>query len=242
MTTSRRSPVTREQVFMAAQQLVERNERPTLIEVQRITGGSYSTIRPHLDAWLAQQQAQQVPVIEIPAPLLGRGQALITELWQQATLLAEERVAAVHAEAERQIATLQAQLRDAEAAINSLEQLTEAQAAQVVERDGQVDQLRQAHEAAQAYAQTATEQANVLAQQVATLEPLREQLDQVRAELAAAQLCIDSTDVERRAADAQARDAAVAQARLEGENVALRNHLQALIDRLGEGDRSTDAP
>lgn len=86
--------ITREQVFAAAAELVAAGQKPTLEGVRQITGGSYTTISPALNAWKAQQ-AVSVPLQEPAPPAVSERLAeLGVEVWGIALDLANARLAA----------------------------------------------------------------------------------------------------------------------------------------------------
>ena len=206
--------VTREAVFAAAAELTAAGSDASILAVQgQIGGGSYSTVKRYLDEW-KREQAAATPTLDLPPEVAARAAELARALWGLAHTQAEQRVAALRAEAEQQLGRSRAELQAAELTISRLE--------------GEAEQAAQQLEAAQqqfAAAQAATEEARTAArvaearagEQERQIAELQRQLAQHGAELDAAR--------------AQALDAA----RLHGELGALRQQLQeqaALIERL----------
>jgi septal ring factor EnvC (AmiA/AmiB activator) len=207
--------VTPDAVAAAAEQLLADGQDPTLILVQeRVGGGSYSTVKRHLDAWKARREAPP-PATPVPPALAEKGQALIMQIWSAALRVDDARVAQVQAAAQTQLQAVQQALREAEAVITQHEAAAEVNGQQIAELLAERTQLQQQHAALEHTALAATAQTEALRADLATL----------KAELAAAQ--------------AQLLD----QARLEGELTALRRQLDdqaQLIARLT--DRPDSAP
>lgn len=210
-----RAIVTQALVNDAAEALVAVGEEPSIIAVQeRIGGGSYTTVKRHLEIWKAQQQ--QPPAVELPGEIAARGSAFIRELWATAAALAEQRSAQVREEAQRQVAASQAALVNAEAVIARMESEAEQQAQRLAELEAANAQMREELAQARSVAQVAEARSTELAKQV---EALQRQAQQRDAELT------------------EARTAALEQARLAGELTALQRQLaeqSALVERLAK--------
>src|SRR6185295_15875411 len=94
--------VTQEAVFAAADALLAGGKEPGIIAVQeRIGGGSYSTVKRHLDDWKAQRQATQQRAMDLPEEIVTRGNEFIRSLWAMASEQAEQRLAQAREEAQR---------------------------------------------------------------------------------------------------------------------------------------------
>lgn len=134
--------ITQEQVFQVADDLVGRNEKPTLVNVRRaLGGGSFSTISEAMAAWRSARAAVVEPLRE-PAPqvITDRLTALGAELWAVAQEMATARLtterealesARVELESARVEATeladqLSAELEAAQATCAELESAVEA--------------------------------------------------------------------------------------------------------------------
>lgn len=87
-------PLTREDIWEAADALDAAGKRPTLEAVRKVLGrGSYSTIQPALTEWKARQTAQGAAVREpAPASLAERIKELGDEIWTSALDLANARL------------------------------------------------------------------------------------------------------------------------------------------------------
>lgn len=158
--------VTEQQVFAVVDQLIAVGTDPTILTVQeRIGGGSYTTVKHYLDAW-KQQQARQ-PVVDVPPDVTARGMAAIQALWITAAQRAQEQVAHERAEAQRQVADAQATLAAVEAAITRQEAEAEQLAVQLVDQQGQIEQLT-------------TQRAHVSTEAAAAIAMLREQSERIR--------------------------------------------------------------
>jgi hypothetical protein len=92
--------VTPDTVAAATAHLLAEGQDPTLILVQeRVGGGSYSTVKKHLDAWKARREAPP-PATPVPPALADKGQALIVQIWSEALRVDDARVAQVQADAQ----------------------------------------------------------------------------------------------------------------------------------------------
>jgi chromosome segregation ATPase len=85
---------TQEQIWSAADELVARGERPTLVAVRRaLGGGSYTTISEGLKTWRARGPAQaQVEAPEIPDAVRDTMQRALQSVWQAASEAARAEV------------------------------------------------------------------------------------------------------------------------------------------------------
>jgi hypothetical protein len=218
--------VTQGAVFEVADVLLAAGEEPSIIAVQeRIGGGSYSTVKRYLDDWKVQRQVTQQQAMEVPEEIVARGNEFMRKLWAVATTLAEQRVAQLRDDAQRQVADARAALATAETAIARLESDNDVQAQQLSEQQQRLAQLVEDLTQARSVAQIAQARADEQAQRV---RDLQRELDLAHQQIA------QLTEEIR-----QARTATIEQARQEGELVALRQQLQdqaALIDRLTQKD------
>lgn len=208
--------VTQELVDRAAEELRREGQEPTIILVQeRVGGGSYTTVKKHLDLWKTARQ--QPPLIDVPEVVTQHGTAFIAQLWAQAADLAAQQTAKNRTDAAREVTELQQQLAEAYAAIARTEAALEAASSQADDRQAALTAAQQELAETQTARRLAEVRADQLAHQVADVG------QQLQAE---------------RDALAQARADQLAQARLMGELAALRERLadQAqLIERLSGG-------
>ncbi|NJO81562.1 MAG: hypothetical protein HC828_01545 [Blastochloris sp.] len=199
-----RAIVTQEMVQQAADALAAAGEEPTLITVhERLGAGSYTTISRFLKAWRNEQAVSAAPPDAPPAvqeqlAVFGRA------VWKAAIAQAEQDVAQVRTQAERQVAQAQTAVAEAEQVITRLEAAAEEQTRQFVQAQQERDSARSALEKA------------VVAEQVmnARLEAQTQRLSELQRQ------------IEAQAAElAQARADLLAQAKLAGEVEALRRQL-----------------
>jgi hypothetical protein len=148
---------------------------------------------------------------------MARGAALVREVWSAAAALTEQRSAHVREEAQRQVQASQAALASAEAAIARMEAEAEEQGQRLASQEQIIAGLRDELTQARTAAQVAEAR---MAEQTRQVEELQRQAQQRDAELA------------------QARSAALEQARLAGEVATLQRQLGeqgAMIERLARG-------
>ncbi|HEU4329414.1 MAG TPA: DNA-binding protein [Roseiflexaceae bacterium] len=178
--------VTQEAVDRAADELVAAGQVPTLTVVQERTGGSYTTVKRHLEVWQARRKAAP-PVVEPPAEVLSEAQRLASLLWQVAAAQADQRVAEIQAEAERAVEEARVGQREAEAAIARLERELEDAAEAQAAAERLTGELRGLVEGAQRSVETAQARAGELEQRVGEqarqLEQQAEELREARAQL-----------------------------------------------------------
>ena len=196
-----RSIVSLQAVTEAANDLVAQGLEPTLVLVQSRIGGSYTTVKRHLDAWkLARTQANAADT-NTPAAILAKGQELARAVWMLADRTAQSDVQLVKEEARAEVAVVRSELAGATQEIARLEAVEADQAATVEAQQVKVREL-----------ELSLAQAQALASRVPELERT---LAQVQVEL----------DAARR----QATDRAVEAGRLAGEAEALRGQVRELM-------------
>lgn len=196
-----RSIVSLQAVTEAANDLVAQGLEPTLVLVQSRIGGSYTTVKRHLDAWkLARTQADAAET-NTPAVILAKGQEFARAVWMLADRTAQSDVQSVKEEARAEVAVVRSELAGATQEIARLEAVEADQAATVEAQQVKVREL-----------ELSLAQAQALASRVPELERA---LAQVQVEL----------DAARR----QATDKAVEAGRLAGEAEALRGQVRELM-------------
>lgn len=164
-----RAIVTEEVVAEVAQQLAELGEEPSIIRIQAlIGGGSFSTVKKHLDAWKAQRQTT-VPAVA-PAEILQRATEFGRLVWQEAVTLAAQEVMRVREEARCQVEEARAATVEAEQVIAQLELQVEEQAQQLAVAQRERDDARAALGQAQVAAQVAEARREEQAQRLADLQ------------------------------------------------------------------------
>ncbi|MEA9776912.1 DNA-binding protein [Xanthomonas campestris] len=192
--------ITKDQIWLAADELDAAGMNPTLAAVRKaVGGGSYTTIQEHLAAWKERRAAKEMPQREpIPATLQERSRELAEEIWMAAIEVANarlsvEREALERARAELDVSRAEAaqfadqlteELEDGKARIMELEQcvaaeraegagLRERLAAMDARAHEQAEQLaaaRAAEQEARAAMAAAREESAGLRGQIATLE------------------------------------------------------------------------
>ncbi|NTU82947.1 MAG: hypothetical protein HGA45_26870 [Chloroflexales bacterium] len=171
--------VTAELVAEAAEGLLARGEEATIITVQQaIGGGSYTTVKKHLDAWKTQRAA--AAPVEPPAEIEAQARLLARAVWGLALSHAEQQSAQVREDAERRIEELRAALTTAEAVISRQELESEAQGKALEEARARADEAR-------AHAESARRAAQVAEARAAELE---RECDTARTQAEAAQAMI----------------------------------------------------
>jgi chromosome segregation ATPase len=166
---------TYEAVAQTAEALLNESQDPTLIAIQERTGGSFSTIKRHLDVWTAKRQSAQA--VQVPASLAEQGAALVRDIWRAAEVQANQ---AVKIESERLVAAADQHTAEALAAIERLEHTNEAQASTIATLQAERERHRAATVTAQTTLATATAQAHTAEQRVAQLTS---ELAQARSEM-----------------------------------------------------------
>lgn len=175
--------VTQNDVDAACAEIIAKNEKLTQRNVQKITGGSYSTIGPMLDDWKArQEEADELAAMSIPHVISERMSDAAAAIWKAATEAANEGHAA-----------MREAIRDAKAETDAVRvEMSEV----VADLEAQLAELRDERDSAVADAKQNSVQ-NVR---------LEEQLNSARAEIARADAA--RADADKRAADADARASA----------------------------------
>lgn len=113
---------TQELVFEAARSLAAEGLEPSMLTVQaRIGGGSYTTIKRHLDAWKDQQATAAQESIKAPDFVLEKSTELGGVLWAMAAREARKEALAAKELADGQVAAISGELTVAQAEIRRLE-------------------------------------------------------------------------------------------------------------------------
>ncbi|RRR78382.1 MAG: DNA-binding protein [Candidatus Viridilinea halotolerans] len=131
-----RELATEEIVWSIAQQMHDAGQEPSIVRIHaRIGGGSFTTVKRHLDAWKAQRLVTS-SLPPVPDMLQQKMDELVKNIWHIAITCATEEVAYARAEAEKHVAQARAETAEAEHAINILEN-------QVDDLDSAVAQMQQ---------------------------------------------------------------------------------------------------
>ncbi len=222
--------VSQEGVAAVADQLVAAGEKPTMIRVREVLGGgSYSTIKAYLDAWKQERQLTTAPAAsDLPPELTAKGEELLRSVWQIAMSLAEQQIAQVRAEAQRQVAEARADVQQLEAALTEQEHEQAAQAQQLAEQAAQLQQLEVLRAELQLALRTAETRASELDARVSDLKSERDAAHQEAVSL--------KQDLHQ--AREQLQTVQIDKGGLEGELRALREQLRTrddLIERMAKG-------
>lgn len=197
---------TLESVSAAASVIVAEGKEPTLTEVQRRTGGSYTTVKRYLEAW-HEQREREAQSTALPAEVEARGRAFVQGLYALAVHAANAAVAEPLAQAQDAQKKAEGRLAGAEAEVQRLEAVEQDQAAQ----------LQELGERLRALEMTLASRDAALAEKSAVAARLEEQLAEAqRAQAAAAQEA------------AELRAAARTHEALQGQMEALQRQIQGL--------------
>lgn len=134
-----RSGVRYEDVQQAVDQLVSRNETPSVQKVREVLGtGSFTTISEHLREWRAKREANR----DLPAP---RGmpeslQALANALWEQAQQDAGEVLSHYREEANQQVEAARAEIMEARRHAEDAQQRESALAAHLATTEQRLEE------------------------------------------------------------------------------------------------------
>ena len=120
-------------VNAAADQLIAEGNEVTVIEVHKRTGGSYTTVKQHLDQWQAQRARQNELVQETPDDVRTQATEFATHLWSTAAKLARLEFVANITKAQADAQESQLRLGEAESEIARLDHL-ETQQSQLIEQ------------------------------------------------------------------------------------------------------------
>lgn len=193
-------------VSAAASALVAEGLEPSLTLVQERTGGSYTTVKRHLEAWLAQRESE-AQATALPQEIEARGRAFVQGLYAHAVRAANAAVAEPLAQAHEAQKKAEGRLAGAEAEVQRLEAVEQDQAAQLqelTERNRSLEMALASRDAA-------------LTEKSAAVARLEEQLAEAqRAQAAAAQEA------------AELRAAARTHEALQGQMEALQRQIQGL--------------
>jgi chromosome segregation ATPase len=199
--------VTPEQVAEVATSLIAAGQEPTLLIVQERTGGSYTTVKRHLELWRARQQHQAAEQIVVPPEVAARGQEATRAIWVAAVQLTDAQIAESRENARRRIADAQQGLIEAEQALGRVEGERDHAAVLIAERDETIATMQR----------ELAEKDAAISAALARADELARRLDDQQRELS------------------EARATVVASARLEGELAALRRQLdeqRQIIERV----------
>jgi chromosome segregation ATPase len=169
--------VTREQILAAADAIAAEGQRPTLEAVRQRVGGSYSTISPALAEWKAQQAARAQPVREAPPAAVAER---LEALGGEVWAVALE-LATARLRAERE--ALEAARAELESERAEAVELADRQAAEIEALQSRLSGLEATEQAAR---QEADELRGRLAAAEARVDELRTELDRARQEAAQA--------------------------------------------------------
>ena len=165
---------TEEAVFAAADALVAEGKEPSLKVVQERTGGSYTTVKRHLEAWEAKRKGE-IAAVDLPADIEARGREFMQALYAHALRDAKAAVAEPLALAEAARDKADSERADAEAEVARLEGVEQEQAGRLEALTQRVRELEMS---------TAAQQATIQ-EKVAAVARLESQLAEAQSSLAA---------------------------------------------------------
>lgn len=202
---------TEDAVFAAADALVADGKEPSLKVVQERTGGSYTTVKRHLEAWEAKRKGE-IAAVDLPADIEARGREFVQVLYAHALRDAKAAVAEPLALAEAARDKAESERADAEAEVARLEGVEQEQAARI-----------------DALTQRARELEMSTAAQQATIQEKAAAVAHLETQLAEAQSALAARDQEL----AGLRASAKAVEGLQGQLDALQRTVQGLTATTG---------
>jgi len=209
---------TEEIVAQVADELLASGVEPTLANVQERTGGSYTTVKKHLETW-EKQRHQREHDVELPAEVLKRGTVFVRELYALATHEVKS-VAAVEIAAAQSIThTLRKTLDGAEAEVRRLEAVEQEQATAAEQLHQRVHDLEMQ-----------------VASDAATIKARDERIDQITAELAGVREQLRQSEQEAATLRAQLADGNV----IAGVESALAD-VRKQLSEVAQGTRPANA-
>lgn len=206
---------TEEAVFAAADTLVAEGKEPSLKVVQERTGGSYTTVKRHLEAWEAKRKGE-IAAVDLPADIESRGREFVQALYAHALRDAKAAVAEPLALAEAARDKAESERADAEAEVARLEVVEQ-------EQTGRIDALTQ----------RVRELEMSTAAQQATIQEKAAAAARLEAQLAEAQSALAARDQELAGLRASAKTVEGLQGQLEA--------LQRSVQGLASGDSTKTA-
>ncbi len=206
---------TEEAVFAAADALVAEGKEPSLKVVQERTGGSYTTVKRHLEAWEAKRKGE-IAAVDLPADIELRGRDFVQTLYAHALRDAKAAVAEPLALAEAARDKADSERADAEAEVARLEGVEQ-------EQTGRIDTLTQ----------RVRELEMSTAAQQATIQEKAAVAARLEAQLAEAQSALAARDQELAGLRASAKTVEGLQGQLEA--------LQRSVQGLASGDPTKTA-
>ena len=225
-----RTGITYLEVTTAIDKIIAAGDEPTIQKIRDVLGtGSPNTIHRHLTEWRSARPVEQRKAVELPADLAA---ALLKEIERQA--------AEARAEIERQLVAAQAEAAElastgevTEADLESVREALEAKDAECLKLkadfDRQTDALSHAQRELEAERKITNEQRDELALTKNRVLTLTEQVNDIKAELAAMK---QEAKASADAAIAAEKAAAVAAAHLEAEQAKNSD----LVSRLSASD------
>ena len=119
---------TPEAVAAAAEALHAAGKRVTTISVQsHLGGGSFTTVQKYLEAWQQEQREQRVAAVDVPAPVVERGLAMVRQVWQAAQAEASQDIAQMREETAAALAEMRDHLAEAVLAVQRQEDVNSEQ-------------------------------------------------------------------------------------------------------------------
>ncbi|WP_298595077.1 DNA-binding protein [uncultured Zoogloea sp.] len=206
---------TEEAVFTAADALVAEGKEPSLKVVQERTGGSYTTVKRHLEAWEAKRKGE-IAAVDLPADIEARGREFVQALYAHALRDAKAAVAEPLALAEAARDKAESGRADAEAEVARLEGVEQEQAGRLEALTQRVRELEMS---------TAAQQATIQEKAAAAAR--------LEAQLAEAQSALAARDQELAGLRASAKTVEGLQGQLEA--------LQRSVQGLASGDPAKSA-
>lgn len=240
--------VSKEQIWVAADQLAAEGQRPTLEAVRQITGGSFTTISPALNEWKAKQASASTPLREAaPQAVTDRLAEVGTEIWAVALELANARLATEREALEKARTELEADRAEATELADRLADEVEGLKARLVAVEeaesaarSDAEELRDQLAAAQEQAHTADARTQEIERRAAELrtelDRAHQDADQARQTLAEQQQAARATAAQLDQVRQEAGKAREEAARLAGQLQAHQEQVAALLARINPAE------
>lgn len=151
-----RKLVTQELVDEAAEMLLSEGKVPTLIDIQARIGGSYTSVKKHLDIWVKQRSESSELVSPIPPDVDAKGRLLTRAIWQLASQNAQREIENAADKAAEVVATARSELSQAINEIARLERIESDLSANAERQQSRIREAELALAEVQAQASRAT--------------------------------------------------------------------------------------
>jgi len=176
---------TPEAVAAAAEALQAAGKRVSTIAVQgHLGGGSFTTVQKYLEAWQQTQRDQRAAAVDVPAPVVERGLAMVRQVWQAAQAEASQEIAQMREETEAALAEMRDQLAEALLAVQRQEAENAEQAQALAAQEARVTTIQAERDEAHTEARVTAAQVAAAAERLRELQTRLDAQTNVSLELA----------------------------------------------------------